>query len=278
MIQSHFLAFKGSRIHYRILDQGPLLTVCFHGFGEDASSFDALAQALKGHTLIAFDLPFHGATDWQQGLHLRKKELLEIILGCPQIGNKSFGLMGYSMGGKIALSVFESIPERISHLVLVAPDGLASNPWHWFGTKTVMGNRLLSYTMKEPGWFITLLHTAKKFGWVNESIFKFVHIYVDDAAMRDKVYRIWTTLRDFRPDVRKIRALMNHRKTPVQMIFGRYDRLCPYQQGAAFLQGFGTQAHLEIIDAGHLLLHPRYLAALTAAFQRLAPFAKTSPA
>jgi pimeloyl-ACP methyl ester carboxylesterase len=239
--------------------EGPMLTVCFHGFGEDADSFKVLGAGLKGHRLVALDLPFHGATEWNEELSLSVQELMGFISACPEVGEKPFGLMGYSMGGKVALALFQAFPQRIRHLILLAPDGLRPAPWHWFGTKTLIGNRLLRFTMEKPGWFVSLLDAGKKTGLVNESIFKFVHLYIDDSNLRQKVYRIWTTLRNFRPDTDVIKNHIRLKKVPVFMLFGKFDRLCPYQDGISFAKGLGKSCRMDIIDTGHMLLHPRFI-------------------
>ena len=125
---SHFIPYRQSTIHYRKSGKGQHLVVCFHGFGEFAKTFDPIAASLTDHTLIAIDLPFHGETIWREGLECSIEEMLEIIRLCPEIGEKPYGLMGYSMGGRIVLSIYEAIPDKISYIVLIAPDGLKVNP------------------------------------------------------------------------------------------------------------------------------------------------------
>jgi pimeloyl-ACP methyl ester carboxylesterase len=45
-------------------------------------------------------------------------------------------LMGFSLDGRIALSVLELMPAGVSRLVLLAPDGLKINFWYWLSTQT----------------------------------------------------------------------------------------------------------------------------------------------
>jgi pimeloyl-ACP methyl ester carboxylesterase len=262
-----YITYKRSRIHYVKTGEGAAVTICFHGFGEDATSFNRLGEGLVGHMLIAIDLPFHGKTEWNEGLSLSVQELMEIISLCPDLQERSFGLMGYSMGGKVALSVFEAFPKWITHMILVAPDGLRPAPWHWFGTKTRVGNRLLRFTMTKPGWFKSLLDTARSAGFINESIYKFVNLHLDDPVLREKVYRIWTTLRNFRPDTTAIKHYVSSHEIPVYMLFGKYDRLCPYPDGRSFAKGLGELCRMEIVETGHLLMHSRFLAQQMEAFE-----------
>ena len=255
---SHFITYRQSIIHYRKSGSGSHVTVCFHGFGEYAKTFDPIAATLQGHCLIAIDLPFHGETIWREGNDLSIEVMLEIIRLCPEIGNNPFGLMGYSMGGRVAFTLYETIPAKINYLILIAPDGLKVNPWYWFATQTFMGKRIFRYTMKNPNWFNSLLSASKKTGLVNESIMKFVHRYVDDRDMREKVFRVWTTMRRFTPKLPKVKSNIKNYQTPVYLIFGRYDRIIVPQFGSSFINGIEKWCHMEVLDAGHQLLHPRY--------------------
>jgi pimeloyl-ACP methyl ester carboxylesterase len=252
-------------VHYRVSGSGARKTVCFHGFGEFAKTFDPLSAGLPGHTLVAIDLPWHGETDWKEGLDFHVHELLEIIQSIPEIGKVRFGLMGYSMGGRICLALLQAVPDKISYLLLIAPDGLKLNRWYWLATQVPLGNRLFRFTMENPGWFQKILLAGRRAGLVNESILKFVHIYIDDQVMRDKIYRAWTTMRRFKPDLREIRVKILQHRIPVFLLFGRYDRIILPVHGERFIKGIETYARMEILDVGHQVLHPRNIDAIARA-------------
>ncbi len=265
-MSSQFINFRDSAIHYLIFGNGPILTICFHGFAEDATSFEKLSEAMAEHSLIAIDLPFHGSTEWKEGLHLSVPDLLQIIRLCPEVGDKPFGIMGYSMGGKVALSILEALNGKVTHLFLIAPDGLRADPWHWFGTKTLIGGQILRYTMQQPDWFLSFLKIMRRTGLVNESIYKFVLYYVNEPDMRKKVYMIWTTMRDFRPAITAIVGFIKNERIPVSMVFGKFDRLCPYKWGQQFAGSLDGLAELEMLDTGHLLLHEKHAPKVAAFF------------
>lgn len=44
-------------------------------------------------------------------------------------GIEKFGLIGYSMGGRIVLVTMELMYQRINSVLLIAPDGLKINPF-----------------------------------------------------------------------------------------------------------------------------------------------------
>lgn len=254
-----FLRYRSSDIAYLKAGSGPKLTVCFHGFLEDASGFLALAEHLPDHTLIAFDLPFHGRTNWHEGLRLSVPEWVDIIAQCPEIGGRDYGIIGYSMGGKMALSVYQARPERVPFLWLIAPDGLKHDPWHHFATRTTIGHAIMRYNLRNPRGFMRLLDLLEKTRVINGSIAKFVRYYMQDEAMREKVYQTWMTFRDFRPDADDIRDQIQRHSTPVSMVFGRYDKLCPAARGKAFAKGMSPLVRMKTLQAGHLLMRPHHL-------------------
>jgi pimeloyl-ACP methyl ester carboxylesterase len=269
-LRSAYLQFQGHRFHYRIMGEGGKVTLCFHGFGEYAQTFESLAQILPGHRLVAIDLPFHGETAWEVGLPFRPEDLQALILQIPEVGAASFGLMGYSIGGRVAMAQLERMPERISHLLLLAPDGLTVNPWYALATRTVMGNRIFKYTMDRPGWFRQMVHLGTRLKLVNASVEKYVERYIGEPDRRRELYRVWTVMSGFRPSVSRVAAIIREKSIPTQLVFGKYDRIIPPTVGRILQQQAGDTCHTTILDTGHGLLHRHQLSALSTIFQALA--------
>lgn len=263
-MESSFYRYKSSDIYWTKAGSGPRLAVCFHGFLEDSTGFRALTEYLPDHTIVAFDLPFHGRTIWREGLYLGVREWIDIISKCPEVGERNYGIIGYSMGGKMALSVYESRAERVPFLWLIAPDGLKPDPWHRFATQTKAGHSIMRHTLQKPQGFFLLLNFLERTKLINGSISKFVRYYMQDEAMREKVYQTWMTFRDFRPDTKKITTLIERYRTDLSMVFGRYDRLCPAARGLEFSRGL-SDVRMNILPAGHLLMREHHLPAVAAA-------------
>src|ERR1700761_4936159 len=110
-MSEHFFAFRSSRIHYSRWGTGTRLLFAFHGYGESARSFAFLAESLsKDFTIIAPDLPFHGETEWREGYYLAPQDLLSILSeirsSLPGLDD-GWWLLGYSMGGRVALDLLQ---------------------------------------------------------------------------------------------------------------------------------------------------------------------------
>lgn len=101
--------------------RGPRALVLLHGWALNLRVFDALAQALTGDfTVIAIDLPGHGRSAEAESLQ-REGWTLERVatLLAPRLPRASI-VLGWSLGGQVALQLALQSPERIAALVLVS--------------------------------------------------------------------------------------------------------------------------------------------------------------
>ena len=102
---------------------GPLLVLC-HGFTQNAATWGEFGAALGAHhTILAVDLPGHGgSSDMGGSLDDAASGVLDLVDG------EAFSILGYSMGGRVALTAALSTPSNLTHLVLIgATAGLNSS-------------------------------------------------------------------------------------------------------------------------------------------------------
>jgi pimeloyl-ACP methyl ester carboxylesterase len=265
-METHWLTYKSSKIHYLKFGSGTKFLFCFHGYGEDASSFLFLESSLGvDHTLIAVDFPFHGKTEWRETTEFTPADLHQVITAIVPLELQTISLLGYSMGGRIALALVQEVPSRIDRAVLVAPDGLHSNFWYWFSTQTAIGNRLFRYTMKHPYWFFGGMKFLRSLHLLNKSIFKFAHSYLDDQRERELLYQRWTTMKRFLPRSTAITSALRKYQIPLRMLFGSYDRIILSKRSTKLDQQNDT-IQVKSIRAGHQLLKPKYAKDIAALF------------
>lgn len=260
------LKYKNSTIGYYRFGSGPRLVICFHGYGEDGSTFEFLAKyAGNQYSFYSIDLPFHGKTEWNEGLAFIDSDLSRIIEEIlrqdnhTQTTNLKLSLIGFSLGGRVSLSLYQAIPEKIEKIVLLAPDGLKVNFWYWLATQTWIGNKFFAFTMKKPGWFFSLLKAMNKLKLVNASIFKFVNFYIGDAEVRQLLYTRWTSFRKIKPNTNKIKNYIRENKTPVRLIYGNHDRIILSSVGQKFRKGIEEHCIITVIQSGHQVLHEKHV-------------------
>jgi pimeloyl-ACP methyl ester carboxylesterase len=262
-MQQQIIAYKKSLINVLLFGTGHKWLICLHGYGENGYSFQPLEKKLGDeYTLVAIDLPFHGETEWSEGLLMTSNDLINILSTIIQqnenIKDKpsKFSMLAFSLGGRVAMHLLQSTPAQIERMVLIAPDGLHKNFWYWLGTQTSLGNKLFAYTMRKPYWFFTLTGFAHKVRLLNKSIIRFIHYYLDDKTERLLLYQRWTTMRSFKPNPNTITHAINNYQIPVRFLFGSYDRIILSKRSNFFKNS--KHVKITIINAGHQLLKEKF--------------------
>lgn len=270
-MQTASINYRSSQISYRYGGSGDKLLLCLHGYGESAKSFHFLENHLPaGYQFLAIDLPFHGATAWKEGLHCSADDLLAIIDGICSKHTRYTGrltLAGFSMGGRVALSLLEKVPAQIDKVILLAPDGLTVNCWYRLASRTSIGNRLFRFTMRHPQWFMLLLKAGNAAGLINQSVYKFTRYYIHDQQVREDLYNRWTCLRHLRPHLPAIKECIRQYAIPVHLLYGKYDRIIRPNGGEKFRHGIESFCTLRIIPTGHQVLQEKNVAVILALLQ-----------
>ncbi|MGQ0739516.1 MAG: alpha/beta fold hydrolase [Bacteroidota bacterium] len=259
MVQGLF-SYNGSRIAWYRYGTGPRTLLCFHGYGEEGTVFSFLEKYI-GHqyTMYAIDLPYHGKTDWKESIVFTSTGMLTIIDGIVDGSYNKLSLLGFSLGGRVALGLYQSQPDRIEKLILLAPDGFKINFWYWLSTQTRLGNKFFAFTMKHPGWFFGFLKLLNKVKLINASIFKFVDYYISNPEVRRLLYTRWTTLRKIKPDLAEIKDDIRRHSTPVRLLYGKHDRIILSSTGEKFKKGIDEYCTLTVIPSGHQVLHEKHV-------------------
>lgn len=95
-----------------------------HGFTGSGRNWEELASKLRGWQIVAPDLPGHGGTEAPAGAMPVVAKDLASLLDALSIDQAL--VIGYSMGGRLALHLAVEAPERVRGLVVIgATPGLA---------------------------------------------------------------------------------------------------------------------------------------------------------
>ena len=279
------LLYKNSEVSYYKFGSGTKTAICFHGFGEDGTLYSFLEKyAAKEYTFYSIDLPFHGKTEWNEGIIFSPQDLLHIIAEILCLNNQQpttmhsilrindaphppdkLTFIGFSLGGRIALSLYQHKPEIAEKIILLAPDGLKVNFWYWLATQTWIGNKFFSISMKYPGFFFSFLKAINNMGLVNTSVFKFVNYYIGNKSARQLLYQRWTGLRKIKPNLPRIKHFIRQYKTPTRLVYGKHDRIILPVRGELFQKGIEEFCVLTFIASGHQVVHENHAEEILAA-------------
>jgi pimeloyl-ACP methyl ester carboxylesterase len=122
----HFAEIDGVRTRYFLAGEGPPLTLV-HGLGGAAFNFTKIAPILaRRRRVLIPDLPGHGRSapfPEVDGLTTYARHVRAVAR---HEGMLPGAVLGYSMGGVVALRLAVEAPEDVDALVLVAPAGIVS--------------------------------------------------------------------------------------------------------------------------------------------------------
>jgi pimeloyl-ACP methyl ester carboxylesterase len=257
--------YKNSKVQYLQFGTGGVLVCCLHGFGEAANSFSILEKNNEAFTFFAIDMPLHGETKWNESLGVTPNDILnilELILEKEKINKQPFVLIGYSLGARVALSVYEKYPDKISKLIVIAPDGMKVNFWYWLSTQTFLGNLFLKFAILHSKGFLKTVSFLRKAKLINTGVAKFASPYLHNEKISLLVYKVWTAYRHCKPNMAHIKNLIKQHQTKMELIYGRNDNVIAYKTGEKFRTGIEDLCEITILEAGHQILKKKYAAAI----------------
>jgi pimeloyl-ACP methyl ester carboxylesterase len=252
---AHFAEIDGVRTRYFLGGDGPPLTIV-HGLGGAAVNFTKLAPILaRRRRVLIPDLPGHGLSEpfeHVEGIatysrHVHKLAALEGML--------PGAVLGYSMGGVIALRLAVEEPADVTALELVAPAGIVSTTRRaeiWFAVIAALRpaqviTRFRGTVARRPRlrWLpFGLWGAADPPALEPDAVLGFLegpsqHTDVDSAGralLGD----------DPRPDLDRVRC-------PALLVWGARDRLVPLKDGFEYARRL--RAPIRVLPAcGHLVV------------------------
>lgn len=237
-------------LSYKKIGRGPKALLAFHGFGQDKSIFNLWEKTLaEVYTIYAFDLFYHGEST-RPYKKLTKNEW-ERIIGLVIEENKiqSFSILGYSLGGRFAISTALSFPEKTDELILIAPDGIFLTIW--FKLATTPGVRLLfKYFMLNPDKLEKWLQYNEKVKIVNKYIADFVRKEMGTPENRKRVYISWNYFKALGYKRSTLIALFRKHEFSRRIILGSKDYVIKLQDIIPVIKKM-TKFEIHILEKKH---------------------------
>jgi len=251
--KAYNFTYRNIYIHFYKYEGGPKKLICFHGFGQQASDLKNLAARLAEHyTIYSIDLFYHGKSSWPDCEKALTKgfwnELFNAFLTYNRIDQ--YSLCGYSLGGKIVLSILESTVKSPKEVLLIAPDGIQTNLWYSLATYPYWMKRTFKYAVQHPGFYHRFSKILQATGILDKGIIKFANNQMSTETKRKKVYCTWLVYRKLKPDLVKVVENQRNKNIPVKVFLGKYDRMINQKKIEAFLSTL-SQHKLTILPKGH---------------------------
>jgi len=257
-IERKELALHGRMVSYAQAGSGPLL-VLIHGIAGSGETWEPVIEPLaRAHTVIAPDLPGHGASapgggDYSIGaLAAGLRDLLVTL------GHTRATLVGHSLGGGVAMQFAYQFPEATERLVLVSSGGLGPEVSPILRAATLPGAELFIRATAAPGRAAgsALARGLAAIGLrANADVEEVARGYAS-LADRDRRAAFLATLRAVvgteGQRVAAVDRLYLAQGMPTLIVWGRRDRIIPVDHGESAHEAL-PGSRLEVFDrAGHM--------------------------
>ncbi|WKZ67263.1 MAG: alpha/beta fold hydrolase [Flavobacteriales bacterium] len=249
----------GVTLAYRTYGQGPLQAVAFHGFGRTGEDYRILQGPLGDRlTIHAFDLHFHGQSPGyphRADEPFAPEELASFFRAfLDSMQAPKAALIGYSLGGRIALCLLEQLPERFCIAFLAAPDGLKTRPWYRGLAASAPGRWAYKRFVAHPGRIHLLIDVLRAMRLMNERMHRFLKGQTDSRAKRQLVHDVWLSYRRIEPDLGAVAKGAAGLRLPIHLFFGKHDRIIKPALGPR-LSGHAPEViRQHELPFGHVLL------------------------
>ena len=236
------IEFDNKKIVYKVSGKGtPVLLL--HGFGEDGSIWNGIVKNLqKNYLVVVPDIPGSGRSEMLDG-DVSLVDFAEVILKISQkeFGrNKSFCLIGHSMGGYISMAFAKKYPKLIKSLGLFHSSAFADD-------RDKNKKRLKSIAFIKKNGAMEFLKT------IIPDLFSEIS-KVKNLQLPGKLINIAAPILP-KALVQYYKAMINRNDTtsvlqsatfPVLFILGKYDKVVPLGTGL-------KQSHLPSISSVDIL-------------------------
>jgi len=241
----------GFRLHIRDtgLKSAPTI-ILLHGFGSSLQTWDLWAGPLeRTHRVVRLDLPGAGLSDPDPtGDYTDARTHALILKLMDKLDIKQAVFVGNSLGGRIAWTFAAKHPDRVSKLVLIAPDGFAS-PGFAYGQKAEVPALLsiMSYVLPKALYRPNIEAAYANPKRLTDAVFdRYFDLTLAPGSRDALLARMQqTVLVDPRPILPKITQ-------PVLLLWGKKDALIPVANAQDYLKAL-PDARLTTFDTlGHV--------------------------
>ena len=241
------------KLHYQVFGTGRNTLLAFHGFGQDSSIFAELAAALPECTVYSFDLFFHGKSQWFDSLDHLTPTLWQTILTDFLVKHQidRFSIVGYSMGGRMAMLAAQYFANKIDKFWLIAPDGILLNAWYRVATKHTLLQKVFRWvTHTRPESFDWLVALLRKLKGVHPSLLRLAQTQMSTPQLRKRLYQTWMLHRNLEVEINNLAKILNQQSVRLECYIGKYDRIITKEVVEKLLNLLENK-QLHILNAGH---------------------------
>lgn len=255
-----------SDLHVETRGRGPDL-VLLHGWGLNLRVWDGVTRELaKSFRVIAVDLPGHGRSPWNPKARTPAEQAWQVHATLASRSDR-YSLLGWSMGGQIAIDLAAAMPGSVERLVLAGttPRFAASEDWpHGMPAATLekLATQLRTNYKRTVSEFLELQVRGSA---ASEKVLAELHasLFSHGEAHPKALVAGLNTLKSS-----DLRSMLSSVRAPTLVIAGQYDRVTLPTASRALADALPDARYVEFRRAAHapFLSHTMEFAALVTEF------------
>jgi pimeloyl-[acyl-carrier protein] methyl ester esterase len=252
-----------SALYHEVRGSGSRDLVLLHGWSLNLRVFDGLVRALgDSFRIISVDLPGHGGSDWDPKAATPAAQAWRVHETLARLTER-YSLLGWSLGGQVALDLAAALPGPIERLALIAttPRFLAAPTWRCGTPRPLLArmiHRMYADSSRAVNEFLALQVRGSAPRTAERALARLRGALRSDgwahpAALASGLARLRDN--DLRPALPLVQV-------PVLVVAGQRDRIVRPVASRILARRLPQARYLEIKGAAHapFLSHPRQFA------------------
>jgi pimeloyl-ACP methyl ester carboxylesterase len=257
--QPFYFSFPEARLALQEKGQGNHVLLCLHGYRQAKEMFHAFFEKVpEGWKIVLMDLPLSGETEWldprrgiTQGFLKRFWQKLR-----ERYPEGRFHLLGFSMGGWVAMALQLTVEPIAESIFLLAPDGIRSNFWYRVA-QTPVGRGMIEWALKNHRFIMQMNERLYSLNRKNQILepyeYRFIKRNFSQESLRKLLHQQLTLYAPLRFSRRKLVQKARNQDAEWHLIWGKGDQILP-SEIAFRLKIKAPSVKVHLIEAGHLLL------------------------
>ncbi|GMQ30942.1 alpha/beta hydrolase [Algoriphagus confluentis] len=249
----HHLQTIHGRLAYQVFGEQGEVFLIFHGFGQTHGDMLPMEIFRKENQRFVFvDAFYHGKSTWKDANKpMNRKIWLELIDGLrDQLNFTEFHLIGYSMGGKISLLIYELMAEKVLSLILLSPDGIKTGLWYSMSNYPGSFHPVMKQVVFKPKGLYKVMESLGSVGLIQSSLRKFFQTQMGTRSQRAQMYFTWKIMGGLQPRLGIITQKARKLNTPVWLFLGEFDQMIPVKNLKKFSSKI-PQIRTIVLPVGH---------------------------
>jgi len=166
------------------IGEGSSVLFAFHGFGQNPHCFEMLRELFPEYSIYSFDILSFGKTP-------QKADIQELIQRfCENYKIRTFSVLAFSIGAKMALSMLETFSERVEKVCLVAPDGFKKTFWYELAVSW-LGKPFFWQFIRKPHRIFKFAYYLQALGILKSEQIRMAQKYTESTPKRFLLWRTW---------------------------------------------------------------------------------------